>query len=194
MADPHVEGGKEEYDELIPLGIVAMRALTEMASEAYAAGVSDAFAVLRSEGFVWEEDYPSRLRVELAKIPEAQRIEFLWKRIKAAPAHREWEIGYDMQAFVDLGEPARQYLIKQIDQLSQQDAESDLLIARLFCLLSCFRSSGTIELLSRLETRFQQEGKDRVVTVIRLNKEKVAHQQQLIGVGGVGPRVLAADW
>lgn len=193
VADPKVEGGKEAHYELIPIGIVALRTLTEITSEAYTAGVRDAFAVLRAEGFVWEEDYPSRLRIELAKLPKAQRVEFLWKRIKAAPAHQDWEIRYDMQAFIDLGEPARQYLLKQIDQLSQQDAESDLLVARLFCLLVSFRSSDTIELLARLESRFRQQGKDRVVSAIRLNKEMVA-QQRFAGAEEGNPRVLAADW
>lgn len=191
VADPMV--GKAEYREVIPIGIVAMRTLTEIASEAYTAGVSDAFAVLRSEGFVWEEDYPSRLRVELAKLPKAQRAEFLWKRIKAAPARQDWEVRYDMQAFVDLGEPARQYLLKQIDQLSRQDAESDLFVGRLFCLLASFNSSDTIELLTSLENRLQQEGKDGVVSAIRLNREMIA-EQRLAGAEKGNPRVLAADW
>lgn len=97
---------------------VCTRFLAEMASEAYAAGVREAFRVLREMGTDWQSDPVANWIVELGQRTGHERAEWLLARLRTATAIRA-ELYYDLQALADCGEIAVKLLIGWWDELSQ---------------------------------------------------------------------------
>lgn len=173
-----------EYTELVPIGVVTIRCLTEMASEAYEKGVRNAFQLLEAEGLSWYLDAPARLRVELTKVPPAERVGWLWQRLRRLDP----ELPYAIQAFVDSGEEAKQYLLDRLTPLMEMsdDTLNVTWIDRLFLILGGFESPEVDTLLSRLEARYKQEGRDHLALHVR----KAINLR--LGFGY--PLVFAVDW
>ncbi len=97
---------------------VCTRFLAEMASEAYAAGVREAFRVLSEVGIDWQSDPVANWIVELGQRTVQERVEWLLARLRTATAIRA-ELYYDLQVLADCVEIAVKLLIGWWDELSQ---------------------------------------------------------------------------
>ncbi|MEJ5385112.1 MAG: hypothetical protein WHS44_09560 [Fimbriimonadales bacterium] len=97
---------------------VCTRFLAEMASEAYAVGVREAFRVLSEMGTDWQSDSIANWIAELGQRTGQERAEWLLARLRTATAIRA-ELYYDLQALADCGEIAVKLLIGWWKELSQ---------------------------------------------------------------------------
>jgi hypothetical protein len=97
---------------------ICTRFLAEMASEAYAAGVREAFRVLNEAGIDWQSDSVASWIVELGQRTGQERAEWLLARLRTATAIRV-ELYYDLQALADCGEIAVKLLMGWWEELSQ---------------------------------------------------------------------------
>lgn len=98
--------------------VVCLRFLAEMASEAYAAGVREAFRGLSEVGIDWQSDSVANWIVELGQRTGQERAEWLLARLRTATAIRA-ELYYDLQALADCGGIAVKLLTDWWDELSQ---------------------------------------------------------------------------
>jgi len=142
-----------------PRAVVALRLLVEMACEAHAHGVSDAFERLFEllgipEKRLQEKDYLLWLRVQLGKRTTPERIEWLIERLLDDEI-QTLEDRYLQQALVDCGEPVVPVLIAKIQQLEQGNLVSHHRVGLelLLEVLSTFDSPQTMRLLERIACR-----------------------------------------
>jgi hypothetical protein len=92
---------------------IALRHLTEMVANAYQERLPNAFEPL--EGLDYEKDFPSALRIQLARLPASQRVAWLINRISQREVinHHAY---YEMQALIDYGSEAVQPILTALEQ------------------------------------------------------------------------------
>ena len=88
-----------------PRAVWALRQLAEMATDAYANGVKDAFDVFAPVAMHLEKDYALWVRVQLGQRASPERIQWLVNQL-AERGVETFEDRYLMQALADCGEPA----------------------------------------------------------------------------------------
>jgi hypothetical protein len=123
---------------------LALRALAEMAADAYKNGYRDSFRWLNQSGIVWDSDIAAWLSVELATRSPAQQLAWLLDQFRAKSTIR-FQDAYLSQALSDLGEMAVSPLEQWLDDLWRERASevrqssytrTDRLLIQCFALLS----------------------------------------------------------
>ncbi|MCL6534183.1 MAG: hypothetical protein K6U12_13030 [Armatimonadetes bacterium] len=107
-----------DYGDPQPVEIIAVRVLVEMAGEAYANGVREAFEVLRWVDY--ERDPVSALRAGLAKTPAPQRVAWLIGQIMSREVVR-FSDHYLVQALADCGAEAVPAILEAMARLKQRE-------------------------------------------------------------------------
>ena len=97
-------------------GVVAVRVLLELASEAYAKGVKEALRLF--EGLALERDYPSWLRYQLAPLDVKQRVRWLIDSLTHKKAMRFVD-RYELLALWQCGAVALPEVVAKIEELSK---------------------------------------------------------------------------
>jgi hypothetical protein len=98
------------------LARAAVRALAEMAAEAYREGCRESFDWLSRAGIAWDADIGAWLTVELAKRTPEQRLSWLMEQMRSKTVLTAAE-SYLSQAIADLGELAVPALEKWMQEL-----------------------------------------------------------------------------
>lgn len=88
-----------------PRAIWALRQLAEMAADACASGIKDAFQVFKPITAHLEKDYALWVRIQIGQRPAKERIQWLVDQLVGKEIER-MEDGYLMQALSDCGEQA----------------------------------------------------------------------------------------
>jgi hypothetical protein len=104
------------HDSPPTLARAAVRALAEMAAEAYREGCRESFDRLKHAGVAWEADLGAWLTVELAKRTPEQRLSWLMEQMRSKTVLTAAE-SYLSQAIADLGELAVPALEKWLQEL-----------------------------------------------------------------------------
>jgi hypothetical protein len=104
------------HDSPPTLARAAVRALAEMAAEAYREGCRESFDWLKHAGIAWEADIGAWLTVELAKRTPEQRLSWLMEQMRSKTVLTAAE-SYLSQAIADLGELAVPALEKWLQEL-----------------------------------------------------------------------------
>jgi len=108
-------------------GVVAVRVLLELASEAYAGGVKEALKFF--EGLPLERDYPSWLRYQLAPLEVKQRVRWLIGSLTSKPAMRFVD-HYELLALWQCGLVALPEILAKIEELSKLKPKDEEEIVR----------------------------------------------------------------
>jgi hypothetical protein len=104
------------HDSPPTLARAAVRALAEMAAEAYREGCRESFDWLSRAGIAWDADIGAWLTVELAKRTPEQRLSWLMEQMRSKTVLTAAE-SYLSQAIADLGELAVPALEKWLQEL-----------------------------------------------------------------------------
>lgn len=136
-----------------PRGVIALRVLAEMAGEAFANGVPDAFQLLEGLGKeLVEKDYILWLRIQLGKRTTAERIPWLINCL-LQDGVQTMEDRFLQQALVDCGVQVVPALVAKIEALEQGTQVSSTYRLHLDLLLetlSVFDEPMVFQTLERL--------------------------------------------
>jgi hypothetical protein len=100
---------------------VALRALAEMAAEAYREGCRESFEWLQHAGVAWDADIGAQLTVELSVRTPEQRLSWLMEQMRPKSVLRLIEY-YLSQAIADLDERAIPVLERWLQELWEERA------------------------------------------------------------------------
>jgi hypothetical protein len=136
---------------------VALRALAEMAAEAYREGCRQSFDWLSRAGIAWDADIGARLTVELAKRTPEQRLSWLMEQMRSKTVLTAAE-SYLSQAIADLSDSAVPALEKWLQELWAARAvetrnpdktytHTDNMIEKAYWLLSATGSDAALRVL-----------------------------------------------
>jgi hypothetical protein len=103
-------------------GVVAVRVLLELASEAYGNGVKEALQLF--EGLALERDYPSWLRYQLAPLEVKQRVRWLIDSLTHKRAMRFVD-QYELLALWQCGSVALPEILAKIEELSKLNPKEE---------------------------------------------------------------------
>jgi hypothetical protein len=145
------------HDSPPTLARVALRALAEMAAEAYREGCRESFDWLKHAGVAWEADLGAWLTVELAKRTPEQRLSWLMEQMRSKTVLTAAE-SYLSQAIADLGELAVPALEKWLQELwaaratevrnsDETYTRTDKMIEEAYWLLSATGSDAALQVL-----------------------------------------------
>jgi len=133
---------------------LSLRALAEMASNAYTKGFHGAFTSLERAGIVWESDIAAWLTVQLSIQPPQNRVSWLMRQIQdkeiITPKDK-----YLSQAIADLGNDASESLVSWLYELLAERDErlaprSDVRLKRCINILSGLDTLASRNALLRL--------------------------------------------
>jgi hypothetical protein len=132
-----------------PRAVWALRQLAEMATDAYANGVKDAFQVFTPIATHPGKDYALWVRVQLGQRTAPERIHWLVEQL-AERGVETLEDRYLMQALVDCGEQAIPVIHAKLAALvaAQKRVGSSLLLE----VLTAFETPSVISILERFTT------------------------------------------
>jgi hypothetical protein len=136
---------------------LAVRALAEMAAEAYREGCRESFDWLSRAGIAWDADIGAWLTVELAKRTPEQRLSWLMEQMRSKTVLTAAE-SYLSQAIADLGELAVPALEKWLQELwaaratetrnpDETYTHTDKMIEEAYWLLSATGSDAALQVL-----------------------------------------------
>jgi hypothetical protein len=139
------------------LARAAVRALAEMAAEAYREGCRESFDWLSRAGIAWDADIGARLTVELAKRTPEQRLSWLMEQMRSKTVLTPAD-SYLSQAIADLGELAVPALEKWLQELwaaratetrnpDETYTRTDKMIEEAYWLLSATGSDAALQVL-----------------------------------------------
>jgi hypothetical protein len=145
------------------LARAAVRALAEMAAEAYREGCRESFDWLKHAGVAWEADLGAWLTVELAKRTPEQRLSWLMEQMRSKTVLTAAE-SYLSQAIADLSDSAVPALEKWLQELWAARAvetrnpdktytHTDNMIEEAYWLLS---ATGSDAALAVLRAQYEQ--------------------------------------
>jgi hypothetical protein len=151
------------HDSPPTLARAAVRALAEMAAEAYREGCRESFDWLSRAGIAWDADIGARLTVELAKRTPEQRLSWLMEQMRSKTVLTAAE-SYLSQAIADLGELAVPALEKWLQELwaaratetrnpDETYTHTDKMIEEAYWLLS---ATGSDAALAVLRAQYEQ--------------------------------------
>jgi hypothetical protein len=151
------------HDSPPTLARAAVRALAEMAAEAYREGCRESFDWLSRAGIAWDADIGARLTVELAKRTPEQRLSWLMEQMRSKTVLTAAE-SYLSQAIADLGELAVPALEKWLQELwaaratevrnsDETYTRTDNMIEEAYWLLS---ATGSDAALAVLRAQYEQ--------------------------------------
>jgi hypothetical protein len=144
---------------------LALRALAEMAAEAYSRGHRDVFHWLDRAGIAWNSDPAAWLCVRLVNLSAEQRVEWLMSQLRTKSVLRP-EDAYLCQALSDLGEIAVDPLQKWLDELWQERSSesrqspytrTDRLLTECVALLSATGTANGRSILVQQYSRCQAD-------------------------------------
>jgi hypothetical protein len=139
------------------LARAAVRALAEMAAEAYCEGCRESFDWLKHAGVAWEADLGAWLTVELAKRTPEQRLSWLMEQMRSKTVLTPAD-SYLSQAIADLSDSAVPALEKWLQELWAARAvetrnpdktytHTDNMIEEAYWLLSATGSDAALRVL-----------------------------------------------
>jgi hypothetical protein len=144
---------------------LALRALAEMAAEAYSRGHRDVFHWLDRAGIAWNSDPAAWLCVRLVNLSAEQRVEWLMSQLRTKSVLRP-EDAYLCQALSDLGEIAVDPLQKWLDELWQERSSesrqspytrTDRLLTECFALLSATGTANGKSIIAQQYSRCRDD-------------------------------------
>ncbi|MCS7192883.1 MAG: hypothetical protein NZ937_07880 [Armatimonadetes bacterium] len=113
-----------------PIEVQALRQIAEMATEAYAKGIHNAFASLKLD---FSLDPVAQLKVKLGQMSSKERIRWLVDLLSRKKVLR-WQENYEMQALADEGKEAVEAIIAKLKEMAikRQDYPAHAGFAALF--------------------------------------------------------------
>lgn len=134
-----------------PRAVWALRQLAEMATDAYANGVKDAFDVFSPIAAHLEKDYALWVRVQLGQRASPERIQWLVNQL-AERGVESFEDRYLMQALADCGEPAIPVIQAKLEAQTASPAAKRTGICLLLKVLAALEEPPAASLLERFAT------------------------------------------
>lgn len=134
-----------------PRAVWALRQLAEMATDAYANGVKDAFDVFSPIAAHLEKDYALWVRVQLGQRASPERIQWLVNQL-AERGVETFEDRYLMQALADCGEPAIPVIQAKLEAQTASPAAKRTGICLLLKVLAALEEPPAASLLERFAT------------------------------------------
>jgi len=130
-----------------PRAVWALRQLAEMATDAYANGVKDAFDVFAPIAMHLEKDYALWVRVQLGQRSSQERIHWLVNQL-AERGVETFEDRYLMQALADCGAPAIPVIRAKLEERTASPSVKRVGISLLLKVLAIVEKPSAV---SRLE-------------------------------------------
>jgi hypothetical protein len=179
------------HDSPPTLARAAVRALAEMAAEAYREGCRESFDWLSRAGIAWDADIGARLSVELARRPPKQRLKWLLNEIRSKTVLTAAE-SYLSQAIADLGNDAVPVLEKWLQELWATRATetrhpdetytyTDKMIEEAYWILSATGIDAALQVLNTQLEHCRSAGEESLEYLL----ERVLREM---------PRVFVSDW
>ena len=179
------------HDSPPTLARAAVRALAEMAAEAYREGCRESFDWLSRAGIAWDADIGARLSVELARRPPRQRLKWLLNEIRSKTVLTAAE-SYLSQAIADLGNDAVPVLEKWLQELWATRATetrhpdetytyTDKMIEEAYWILSATGIDAALQVLNTQLEHCRSAGEESLEYLL----ERVLREM---------PRVFVSDW
>lgn len=134
-----------------PRAVWALRQLAEMATDAYANGVKDAFDVFSPIAAHLEKDYALWVRVQLGQRASPERIQWLVNQL-AERGVETFEDRYLMQALADCGEPAISVIQAKLEAQTASPAAKRMGSCLLLKVLAALEEPSAASLLERFAT------------------------------------------
>jgi hypothetical protein len=170
---------------------VALRALAEMAAEAYREGCRQSFDWLSRAGIAWDADIGARLTVELARRPSEQRLSWLMEQMRPKTVLTPAD-SYLSQAIADLSDSAVPALEKWLQELWAARAvetrnpdktytHTDNMIEEAYWLLSATGSDAALRVLKAQYEHCRGAGEESLEYLL----ERVLRET---------PKVFVSDW
>jgi hypothetical protein len=134
-----------------PRTIWALRQLAEMATDAYANGVKDAFQVFAPIATHLEKDYALWVRIQLGQRTFQERIQWLVEQL-AERGVETFEDRYLMQALVDCGKQAISVIQAKLETGVASQSMKRVGSSLLLQVLAAFETPSVISILERFTT------------------------------------------
>lgn len=128
-----------------PIEVQALRQIAEMASEAYAKGVRNAFTSLKLD---FSLDPVAQLKMKLGQMPKKERIKWLVDLLSRKKV-LSWQENYEMQALADEGQEAVEVIITKLKEMmtKRQDYPAHAGFAALFRTLAAIGDHRVIPVI-----------------------------------------------
>jgi hypothetical protein len=134
-----------------PRAVWALRQLAEMATDAYANGVKDAFDVFAPIAMHLEKDYALWVRIQLGQRSSQERIHWLVNQLAERGVETS-EDRYLMQALADCGAPAIPVIRAKLEERTASPSAKRVGISLLLKVLAIVEEPSATSLLERFAT------------------------------------------